>query len=136
MPPQSHPKLQAAMRFRLPRQLGFDRLGVLVSGLCLVHCLSGLVLVAFLGIGGGVLLNPAIHEIGLAMAVVIGAAGLGLGVLRHRRYGLLALGASGLALMASALLVHHGPREALLTMLGVTLVAGAHLLNLRQHHRT
>ena len=112
-----------------------DRLGVLVSGLCLVHCLSGLVLVTLLGIGGGVLLDPAIHEIGLAIAVVVGALGLGLGVLRHRRFGLVLLGGTGLVLMASALLVRHGPREAVLTMLGVTLVASAHVLNMRRPHK-
>lgn len=117
----------------------FDRLGVIVSGLCLVHCLSGLVLVTMLGIGGlgiggGLLANPAIHEIGLALAVLVGAVGLGLGVLRHRRFGLVALGGSGLVLMASALLVRHGPREAALTMLGVTLVAAAHVINMRRGH--
>ena len=111
-----------------------DRLGVLVSGLCLVHCLSGLVLVTLLGIGGGVLLDPAIHEIGLAVAVVVGALGLGLGLLRHRRFGLVVLGGTGLVLMASALMVRHGPREAVLTMLGVTLVASAHVLNMRHRH--
>jgi len=117
-------------RVRLP----LDRMGMLVSGLCLVHCISGLVLVTLLGIGGGVLLNPAIHEIGLAVAVVVGALGLGLGVLRHRRFGLLLLGGCGLALMASALLVQHGPREAALTMVGVSLVAAAHALNMRHRH--
>ncbi len=64
--------------------------------------------------------------------MVIGAIGLGFGVLRHRRFGLLVLGGSGLALMASALLVRHGPREAALTMLGVMLVASAHVLNMRR----
>jgi len=107
---------------------------VVVSGLCLVHCISGLVLVTLLGLGGGVLLDPAIHEIGLAMAVAVGAIGLGLGVLRHRRFGLVALGGSGLALMATALMVRHGPREAVLTMLGVSLVAAAHVLNMRTGH--
>lgn len=124
----------ARARVRLPAIRGLDRLGVIVSGLCLVHCISGLVLVTLLGIGGGVLLDPAVHEIGLALAVAVGAIGLGLGVLRHRRFGLVALGGSGLALMAAALMVRHGPREAVLTMLGVSLVAAAHVLNMRTGH--
>ena len=111
-----------------------DRLGVLVSGLCLVHCVSGLVLVTLLGIGGGVLLNPAIHEFGLALAIVVGAAGLGMGALRHRRFSRVAIGGLGLSLMAAALLVPHGPREAVLTMLGVSLVAIAHVRNMRARH--
>lgn len=115
-------------------RITMDRLGVAVSALCLVHCISGLVLVTLLGIGGTVLLNPAIHEIGLAVAVIVGAIGLGLGTLRHRRIGLLALGAAGLLLMASALAVPHGPAEATLTMLGVSLVAAAHILNMRHRH--
>jgi len=129
MPPHT-PSLPLAGGRSLRRS--FDHLGVIVSGLCFVHCVSGLVLVTLLGIGGGVLLNPAIHEAGLALAVVVGAAGLGLGVLRHRRFELAALGGCGLALMASALLVRHGPREAVLTMAGVSLVAAAHVLNMRR----
>jgi len=37
-----------------------DRVGVLLSGLCALHCLAGLMLVAGLGFGGEVLLAPAI----------------------------------------------------------------------------
>ena len=63
-----------------------DRAGVLLSTLCLIHCLAGLVLVSVLGLGGGALLNPRIHEIGLALAVVIGAIGLGMGAGRGRAH--------------------------------------------------
>ena len=49
-----------------------DGVGVFLSGLCAVHCVLGLVLVTFLGLGGGVLLSPEIHRAGLALAVVIG----------------------------------------------------------------
>ncbi|MDE2404301.1 MAG: MerC domain-containing protein [Sphingomonadales bacterium] len=128
------PRISAASAAPPPSGRLLDRFGVLVSGLCLVHCISGLVLVTLLGIGGGVLLDPAIHEIGLAVAVGVGAVGLGLGVLRHRRFALVAVGGCGLTLMASALLVRHGPREAVLTMLGVSLVAAAHILNMRAAH--
>ncbi|MCA1661477.1 MAG: MerC domain-containing protein, partial [Novosphingobium sp.] len=40
----------------------FDRVGILLSGLCAVHCLATLVLVAVLGLGGSVLLDPAVHR--------------------------------------------------------------------------
>lgn len=108
-----------------------DRAGVLLSTLCAVHCVSGLVLVTLLGVGGGVLLNPRIHEIGLALAVVIGGLGLGMGAMRHRRPAVLAAGCAGLALMALGLVVPDGPVEAGVTILGVTLLASAHLRNMR-----
>lgn len=112
----------------------FDRAGIVLSGLCVVHCVLGLILVSFLGLGGGVLLAPDLHRIGLALAVAIGVIALGAGFVRHGRSAPLALGALGLALMAGALLVGHGLPEALLTICGVTIVASAHLWNLRAAH--
>lgn len=108
-----------------------DRVGVLLSALCMVHCVSGVVLVTLLGVGGGVLMNPRIHEIGLALALVIGAMGLGMGMLRHGKRGPLALGGFGLALMGMGLLAPHGLAEAALTIAGVTLLATGHIANLR-----
>lgn len=112
----------------------FDRAGIFLSGMCLVHCVLGLVIVSFLGIGGGVLLAPEIHRIGLALAVVIGVLALGAGFARHGRSAPLALGALGLCLMAGALAVGHGLSEAILTIGGVSIVASAHLWNLRAAH--
>ena len=111
-----------------------DRAGMFLSGLCAVHCVAGLVLVTLLGLGGGLLLNPAIHEVGLVLAIGIGAVGLGAGVLRHRRMGVLATGVAGLALMAAGLMIAHGPVEAGLTICGVLLLASAHWRNLRHAH--
>lgn len=108
-----------------------DRAGVLLSGLCAVHCLLGLLLVSVLGIGGELLLTPAIHEIGLALAIMIGILTLGLGMRRHGDYGPLAIGATGIALMTAALATGHGPGEAVLTIAGVALLAFAHIRNLR-----
>ena len=112
----------------------FDRAGIFLSGLCVVHCVLGLVIVSFLGLGGGVLLAPSIHRIGLALAVTIGALALGAGFARHGRSAPLLLGALGLSLMAAALAVGHGLGEAVLTIGGVGIVASAHLWNLRAAH--
>ena len=109
----------------------FDRVGILLSGLCALHCLATLGLVAVLGLGGGFLLNPAMHRVGLALAILVGGIGLGLGIARHGKREPLALGAAGLALMTLALLTGHGPAEATLTIAGVTLVAWAHWRNVR-----
>lgn len=108
-----------------------DRVGVMLSGLCALHCVLSILLVSALGLGGEAFLSPAIHEVGLALAILVGAATLGLGVLRHGETGPLVLGFIGLALMGSALAVGHGVPEAVLTIAGVTLVAMAHIRNLR-----
>lgn len=108
-----------------------DRVGVLLSGLCALHCVASIVLVSVLGLGGQALLAPAIHEIGLVLAVVVGAVTLGIGAVRHGLPGPLLIGTIGVTLMAMALLVGHGVPEALLTIAGVALVATAHIRNLR-----
>ncbi len=108
-----------------------DRVGVILSGLCALHCLAGLLLVAGLGLGGQFLLAPSIHRVGLALAIVVGAATLVLGVVRHGDPVPLQVGAAGIAFMAFALFVGHGTAEAVLTIMGVSLLAWAHLRNLR-----
>jgi hypothetical protein len=108
-----------------------DGLGVILSGLCAVHCLLGLVLVTVLGLGGGAFLSPDIHRYGLAVAVSIGLVTLGLSAVRHGHLAPALIGAAGLALMTAALFVGHGTAEALLTIPGVMLVAFAHIRNLR-----
>jgi len=111
-----------------------DGYGVALSAACAVHCVVGLVLVTFLGLGGGVLLSPGVHRIGLALAVAIGVVTLGLSAFRHGRTGPAVIGGCGLVLMAAGLVVSHGPAEALLTIPGVGLVAFAHIRNLRAAH--
>ncbi len=111
----------------------FDRLGVVISGLCMVHCVAGLFLIGVLGLGGGVLLNPAIHRFGLVAAFVVGVLTIGASALRHGHRLPLALGSTGLALMAAAIASDHGTAEALLTICGVLLVASAHIVNMRRN---
>jgi hypothetical protein len=109
-----------------------DRVGVILSGLCLVHCLAGLFLIGVLGLGGGALLAPAIHRVGLVLAVVVGALTIGIGAVRHGRMLPLVLGGTGVVLMAAAVIVGHGTAEAVLTICGVLLVASAHIVNIRK----
>jgi len=110
----------------------FDRLGVLLSCLCAVHCVAGVVLVAGLGIGGSVLLNPAIHKVGLLVATIVAAIAIGMGALRHRRRRPVVVAMIGLGFMGGGLAVGHGTLEMVLTVIGVTLVAAGHFLNLRK----
>ena len=108
-----------------------DRAGVLLSGLCALHCLASIVLVSVLGLGGQVLLAPGIHRVGLGLAILVGIVTLAFGAVRHRNLAPLGIGAAGIALMSTALMVPHGVTEAAFTIAGVALVATAHLRNLR-----
>ncbi len=108
-----------------------DRAGIFLSGLCVIHCVLGLVIVAGLGLGGGALLAPAVHRIGLALAILVGLLTIGIGVRRHGRMKPLVIAGIGLGLMGLGLVVAHGLAEAAVTIFGVGLVAWAHMLNLR-----
>ena len=107
-----------------------DGFGVLLSGLCALHCVLGIVLVGVLGIGGQVLFAPEVHHYGLALALIVGIVSLGFGVFRHGRMEPMIIGGVGLSFMGAALFVGHGMPEAVLTILGVGLVALAHIRNL------
>lgn len=108
-----------------------DRLAIGLSGLCLLHCAASVVIVTVLATAGGALLHPAIHEFGLAAAILLAILGLGRGYLVHRRRVPALLGVAGIVSMATALTVPHGIGEAVYTMAGVALVASAHFLNSR-----
>ena len=108
-----------------------DRAGMLLSGLCALHCLLSIVLVGMLGLGGQLLLAPEIHRVGLGLAIVVGIFTLAIGAARHGNLAPLGIGAAGIALMSTALMVPHGVVEAVFTICGVGLVATAHLRNLR-----
>ena len=108
-----------------------DRAGLFLSCLCAVHCVSGLVLVAFLGIGGGILLDPAIHEVGMVFALVLGGIGLGRGVRIHGFMLPAAIGSLGLGMMAGSLTLPHGGADILYSVAGVLILALGHDLNRR-----
>jgi hypothetical protein len=120
------PRIREGLKGRM------DRLGVLLSCLCLVHCVVGLILVAGMGVGATFLLDPAIHKFGLLLATIVAGAAIGLGAIRHRRAAPFVVAMTGLSFMGGALAVGHGYEEAVLTVIGVVLVAAGHVLNLRK----
>lgn len=110
-----------------------DRAGIWLSSLCLLHCLATILLVSVLGLGGQALLAPEIHRYGLALALIIAAVAIGWGALRHRKAAPFVTAMTGLSFMGGALAVPHGLEEAVLTIIGVSLVSIGHILNLRSH---
>ncbi len=121
---------------RLDTASRLDRLAILVSGLCVVHCIASAVLVAMLSAVGGLLLDPIFHEVGLTIAILFGAVGLGRGAMQHGYLWPIAVGSLGLGIMAGALTLPHDTGlghggEALWTIIGVGILALGHDLNRR-----
>lgn len=125
---------------RLPFGLHLDRLAIGLSGLCLVHCVGTTVLLALMSAAGGMLLNPLIHEVGLTLAIMLGAVALGRGVLDHGYMAPAVVGSFGLGIMAGALALPHDAGhglfggEAFWTIIGVGVLAFGHDLNFRASH--
>lgn len=117
-----------------PTRSRLDRAGILLSGLCAIHCLASIVVVSALGLGGQWLLAPEIHRWGLALACVIAGVAIGWGALRHRQRTPFVVAMTGLTFMGGALAAPHGVEEAVLTIIGVALVSLGHILNLRHAH--
>jgi hypothetical protein len=108
-----------------------DRLGIALSGLCVVHCVASAVWVAFLASAGGILLDPMVHEVGLVLALILGIFGLGRGVLDHGFMMPAAIGSLGLGIMTGGLSLGHDGGGTIYAILGVLLVALGHDLNRR-----
>ena len=106
-----------------------DRVAMGLSGLCVVHCVATAVLIGLLASAGGFLGQPIFHEVGLTLAMIIGAFALGRGILEHGFMMPSAIGALGLGVMAGALSLPHDGREPIYTVLGVMILALGHRLN-------
>lgn len=116
-----------------------DRLGIVASTLCAIHCallpLAAALLPALgLGAGGWVDFDQGF----VVFASILAVATLTLGWRRHRAYRAFALLVPGLALVwfgAFSPLHDHDLRHALVMTAGGVLLALAHLVNLRLTHR-
>ena len=90
-----------------------DRIAMGLSGLCAVHCVATAVILGLLASAGGFLGKPIIHEVGLSLAMIIGAFALGRGIREHDFLLPSAVGALGLGVMAGALSLHESGHEPL-----------------------
>jgi hypothetical protein len=113
-----------------------DRLAMALSGLCLVHCLATAVLLGLLSAAGGFLGKPIIHEVGLTLAMILGAIALGRGVREHGFILPSMVGAMGLGIMAIALTMREGGLEPVYTVVGVMILALGHRLNVMATERS
>lgn len=108
---------------------GLDRLAIGLSGLCIVHCLGTAVLFAMLSAAGHMLGAEWIHEVGLTVAMLMGAIALGRGIIEHGFMMPSAVGSLGLGVMGGALSLPHDGTEAFYTVIGVGILALGHQLN-------
>ena len=108
-----------------------DRLGILLSGLCLVHCLATAVFLGLIASAGGLLLIPEVHEIGLTLAIMMGIFAQGRGIAEHGFMMPSAVGGTGLGVMGGALTLPHSGFEIVYTIVGVLILALGHDLNRR-----
>ena len=106
-----------------------DRFAIGLSGLCLVHCLATSFVLAVVATAGGVLGAEWVHEVGLVLAMLMGAIALGRGIFEHGYQLPSAVGGLGLGVMAGALTLPHDGGEAVYTMMGVVILALGHRLN-------
>jgi hypothetical protein len=115
----------------LARTGSIDRWAIGLSGLCLVHCIAGAVLLTFLASAGGLLLHPIFHEAGMGLAILFGVIGLGRGIRLHGFMLPASIGSLGLGMMAGALTLGHDGGEMLWSIAGVLVLALGHDLNRR-----
>lgn len=108
-----------------------DRIGIAVSGFCLVHCLASAVFVAMLASAGGMLLDPIFHEVGMVVALGLGIVALGRGIVEHGFMMPAAVGGLGLGVMGGALMLPHDAGGTLYAIVGVLILALGHDLNRR-----
>lgn len=107
-----------------------DRIAMGLSGLCAVHCVATAVLLGLVASAGGLLGKPIIHEVGLSLAMILGAIALGRGVREHGFILPSAVGAIGLGIMAYAMSLRETGLEPAFTILGVSVLALGHRLNI------
>jgi hypothetical protein len=113
-----------------------ERAAVGASALCLIHCVGlPLLLAALPALSSLIAIPESFHVWVLAFAVPSSALALVAGRHHHRRAYPLAIGATGLILLATAALVLLGGRwEAPVTIIGSLCLAGAHIANWRLRH--
>jgi hypothetical protein len=105
---------------------------MLISVLCLVHCLAAPLLVAAVpALGLGFLALDGIH-VAFAIAVLLAAViALIPGYRQHRHVSVIALGAAGVLAVAAGTTLPAGVPETTVTVIGSCLLIAAHVTNLR-----
>lgn len=118
----------------------FDRVAIVLSTICIVHCLAmpfvvALLPVAAFAIGG----DGHFHSLMLWFVVPTSVLGFGLGLRVHRRFDIVAMGAVAIAALAATALWGHSQWdpsvEVVVNVASSVLLAAAHWRNFREVRR-
>lgn len=116
-----------------------DRFGATASLLCAVHCaLLPLVIAVLPALGLGILADHRFERVFIAFASALALTTLAIGFRRHQQFRAFWFLAPGICLLVAGIVFdfdHSSFLHAGLVALGGTLVALAHLTNLRLAHR-
>jgi hypothetical protein len=117
------------------RLSGLDRLGMVISSACVIHCLALPLAAAMLPLLSVTLPGDEwIHKVLLGLALPVTGLALYRGWRRHHSLFPLVTGATGLSIVGLALLAQSEALEAFLSATGGSIVVWAHLRNWRTHH--
>ncbi|MES1940040.1 hypothetical protein T5B8_07343 [Salinisphaera sp. T5B8] len=114
----------------------FDKVAVILSGICLVHCLAFPLLIALFPVFGFSFVSHAtFHQLILLVVVPTTTFALGMGYWRHRHIALPTLGLAGILLLVLAAFGAHALGAEIIergvTVAGGLLLAAAHIQNYR-----
>ncbi|WP_231129168.1 MerC domain-containing protein [Alteromonas mediterranea] len=128
-------------------QLISDKIAMILSSLCVIHCLlTPILLISIPALASVSILNDeTFHQILLFFVLPIGAFALSMGYLHHRSKWVVLAGATGLTLLSSPLLVEwvglghevlgeYG--EFLITVIASFIIVSAHIANYRLRETT
>lgn len=111
-----------------------DRVGIIASAVCLVHCLLLPLLVPLLPLLAGVAETESVHEGLLAFLALCAVVAFVPGFRAHRAGSVLAFGGLGVVLLALGVLAHDWPAlagfDTPLTVIGGLVLVSTHLVNL------
>lgn len=114
----------------------FDRVAIVLSGICIIHCLAVPVFVAVLPMAA-ITLGDDTHFHGLMLWLVVPTSFVGffIGYRIHQRGGLVGLGLAGIVLLGAAALWGHSQwaegLEVIVSVIGSVLLGAAHWMNFR-----
>ena len=143
LPGPNHSHWSIASHVLMSFSRHFDRIAIVLSAVCLVHCLAVMLLVAVLPTAAIRFGDDAhFHWLMLWLVVPTSIVGLYFGNRYHRRGEIAGFGVLGMGILAIAALLGHGQWPELLettvSVAGSLLLAGAHWLNfseVRSLHR-
>ncbi len=113
-----------------------DKIAVVLSSICLVHCLALPFLLTLLPITQGAFIDEALfHFLMLTVILPVSLLALGIGCRKHKDVLTIVLGVLGLGILTLTALFGHDwfglTGERLVTSLGGLILAGAHIQNFR-----